>query len=192
MTIFDFATVAVSFILGLAVTYLLESMVEAFRARRTCRLDWLPFVWVVCVLVHQFQFWWALYELNSMPSMSVGVFSLLLVLAGLLFLAGAMVLPSGEAEYPADLALYFSIDGSWGAGAIALFNLSAVGANVILFGVAITNVVNLLNLGLGAIAVVVAVMRSRRWLVSLTFAYVVLLVLVTMAATPAVYQSTGG
>ena len=65
--------------------------------------------------------------------MSVGIFSLLLLLAGLLFLAGALVLPSGEAEYPADLAEYFTIDGSWGAGAIALFNFTALVAIVITF-----------------------------------------------------------
>jgi hypothetical protein len=192
MTVFDFATVAVSFILGLAVTYLLESMVEAFRARRTSRLDWLPFVWAVCVLVHQFQFWWALYELNEMPSLSIVIFSLLLYLSSLLFLAGAMVLPSGEAEYPQDLARYFSIDGSWGASAIALYNLSAVLANVVLFEVPVSDTTNLLNLGLCAIAVLVAVRQERIWLVWLTLAYVALQIVGTIAATPAVYTSTGG
>jgi hypothetical protein len=192
VTVFDFATVAVSFILGLAVTYLLESIVQAFRARRTCRLDWLPFVWAAGVLVHQFQFWWALYELNTMPSMSVSIFSLLLVLAGVLFLAGALVLPSGETEYPNDLGEYFTTDGSWGAGAVALYNFVAVLANVVLFDVRVTNPVNLLNLCLVVIAVLVVATRARTWQVALTIAYVVVLVYVEIIATPAVYDSSVG
>lgn len=192
MSAFEYATVAVSFILGLAVTYLLGSMVEAFRARRHCRLDWLPFVWAICVLVQQFQFWWALYEVNNMPLISVGVFSTLLFLAGLLFLSGALVLPSGEAKYPANLAEYFTVDGSWGAGALALFNLSAVAANIAIFDVEITETVNVLNLCLSAIATLVALTRARIWMVSLTLAYVAILVFATSEATIPVYESTTG
>jgi hypothetical protein len=191
MTIFDFATVAVSFILGLAVTYLLESIVEAFRARRRCRLDWLPFVWAACVLVQQFQFWWALYELNGMPSLSVGRFSLLLMLAALLFLAGALVLPSGESDYPEDLANYFSSDGSWGVAALALFNLSAVAINVLLFDTPLTDTVNQRNLILLVITVSVAITRSRRWQVGLTGVYVIALAAAEIAATRPVYENLG-
>lgn len=192
MTVFDFATVAVSFILGLAVTYLLESIVQAFRARRNCRLDWLPFVWAGCVLVQQFQFWWALYELNTMPSMSVGIFTLMLALAGVLFLAGALVLPSGEAEYPDDLSKYFTTDGSWGAGAVALYNFMAVAANVIIFHAAVGHPGNLLNLSLVVIAVLVVATRVRIQQVALTVAYVVVLALEGIVATPAVYENTVG
>ncbi len=192
MTVFEFATVAVSFILGLAVTYLLESMVQAFRARRACRLHWLPFVWVGFVLVHQFQFWWALYEIHTMPSISVGIFGLLLFLSGLLFLAGALVLPSGEAEYPEDLAAYFITDGSWGVGAVALFNFMAVVTNVLLFGTPAIETANLLNLALVVIAVLVVVTRVRAWQIGLTFTYFVVLVIAEVAATTTVYTNTGG
>jgi len=190
MNVFDFSTVAVSFILGLAVTYLLESMVGAFRARRTCRLHWLPFVWVGCVLVQQFQFWWALYDLNTMPSISVGIFTMLLLLSGLLFLAGALVLPSGEAEYPSDLQEYFIMDGSWAAATLALYNVSAVAANVIIFDAPVVEFVNLINLAMVAVAAAVALVRSRNWLIVLTLAYVAALALAAVMATSAVYEST--
>ncbi len=192
MSVFGFVTVAVSFILGLAVTYLLESLVGAFRSRRACRLHWLPFVWAGSVLVHQFQFWCALYEVNNMHSISVGVFSLLLVLAGLLFLAGALVLPSGEEQYPEDLAEYFTTDGSWGVGAIALFNLIAVLINNLLFDVSMLDPVNLLNLALVVIAGLVVVSQTRKWQVVLTLAYLAVLMLTEIAATTTVYWNPDG
>lgn len=192
MTIFDFSLVAVSLLLGLAVSYLLESLVDVFRARHRCRLDWIPFVWTGCILMQQFQFWWALYELHTMSSMSVGVFSLLLLLSGMLFLAGALVLPSGETEYPDDLGIYFNTDGSWAAAALALFNLIGVGANTILFGEQITSTVNILNLGLVVIALLVAFTHNRVWQVGLTGGYVVLLVLTEIIASRTVYIDTVG
>lgn len=192
MTIFDFAMVAVSLILGLAISYLLESIVDVFRARRRCRMDWIPFVWTGCVLVQQLQFWWALYDLNTILSLSVGVFSLLLCLAGLLFLAGALVLPSGEAEYPDDLWVYFNTDGSWAAAALALFNFMAIGANTLLFGGQITNTVNILVFVLVLISSLVAVTRKRAWQMGLTAGYVIVLVFTEIVATRAVYINTGG
>ena len=187
MTIFEFATVAVSLILGLAVSYLLESLVGVFRMRRRCRMDWIPFVWAGCVFVHQFHFWWALYEVHSMPLLSVGMFTLLLLLAGLLFLAGALVLPSGESEYPDDLGVYFNTDGSWAVAALALFNMMAVAINILLFDSPITETANLLNLVLVVIAVFVAITRTRMWQTGLTGAYVIVLVFVEIAATQVVY-----
>ncbi len=190
MSVFDFATIAVSFILGLAVTYLLESIVNAFRARRTCRLHWLPFTWAGFVLLHLFQFWWALYEVNGMLSISVGVFSLLLFLSALLFLAGALVLPSGEIEYPKDLAEYFFTDGSWGVGAIGLFNLTAILANVLLFKASMLDSVNLLNMLLVVIAVLVVVTRTQVWQIRLTIAYFMVLIFTEFTATISVYTNT--
>ncbi|NIV49407.1 MAG: hypothetical protein GWN46_22710, partial [Gammaproteobacteria bacterium] len=45
MTAFEFLSVALSFVLGLAVTLLLTSLLSAFRARHKTKLDWVPFVW---------------------------------------------------------------------------------------------------------------------------------------------------
>lgn len=191
MTIFDFAMVAVSLILGLAISYLLESVVNVFRMRHRCQMDWIPFVWTGCVLVQQFQFWWALYELNTISSLSVSVFSLLLFLAGLLFIAGALVLPSGETEYPNDLGVYFNTDGSWAAAALALFNLTAVGTNVLLFATPITNTANIFNLMLVIIALLVAFTQKRAWQAVLTVGYVIALTAGEILATKSGYIDTG-
>jgi hypothetical protein len=54
MTHFEFLSVALSFVLGLAVTVLLTSLLTAFRARRKTRMSWLPLTWAFYVLVIQF------------------------------------------------------------------------------------------------------------------------------------------
>lgn len=54
MSSFEFLSVALSFVLGLAVTLLLTSFLIAFRARRKTRLRWLPLTWAFYVLIMQF------------------------------------------------------------------------------------------------------------------------------------------
>lgn len=189
MSIFEFSTVAVSLILGLAVACVLESLVTAFRARRTCKLDWIPFLWVAFVLMHQFQFWWALYEINSAPVMSLGVFISLLYLSGVLFVAGALVLPNSDENYPEDLGHYFTTDGSWAALAIALYNFSAIIANRVIFHAPIIDPVNLFNVALGTVALAVGATRSRSLQVMLTFGYAVLIMTGIFMASSLSYES---
>lgn len=57
MTHFEFLSVALSFVLGLAVTVLLTSLLTAFRARRMTRISWLPLTWAVYILIVQFDVW---------------------------------------------------------------------------------------------------------------------------------------
>jgi hypothetical protein len=155
MTHFEFLTVALSFVLGLSVTVLLTSLLNAFRARRKLRLSWLPLAWATFILVIQFDVWWELYGLSSMHTWSVGAFVLLLLLALLLFVAGGLILPTGIGDYPEDLDEYFQDDGRWAIAVIAAFNLTAIIANYALFDVSILDPMNTWNMIAIAIAVVV-------------------------------------
>jgi hypothetical protein len=160
MTQFEFLTVALSFVLGLAVTVLLTSLVTAFRSRRKTRMSWLPFAWAVYVLVMQFDTWWEIYGLVSMESWSVGAFILLLLLALLLFLAGALVLPTGVGDYPEDLDEYFVEDGRWGVVVVAAFIVTGIIANVVLFNFPLFGNMNIWNaLALGLITILIATKR---------------------------------
>ena len=151
MTQFEFLSVALSFVLGLAVTVLLTSLVNAFRFRRKARMSWLPLTWAAYVLVMQFDLWWELYGLESIQSWSVGAFIVLLLLALLLFAAGALILPTGTGDYPDDLDEYFREDGRWGVAVIAAFDIIAIIANVALFNIppfGSMNIWNVVSIGL--------------------------------------------
>jgi len=68
MTASEFLSVALSFVIGLAVTYLLTSLLSLIRERRTCCPDWLPLLWAFYIFGYQVQYWWASFELSSAPA----------------------------------------------------------------------------------------------------------------------------
>ena len=156
MSPFEFLTVALSFVLGLAVTLLLMSFLDAFRARHVTRMSWVPLTWAAYVLVMQFDLWWEVYGLSSLDKWSVGAFVLLLVVALSLFAAGGLVLPAGSNEYPPDLGHYFAEDGRWGVGMVVVFLIVGSVANVALFDLDVFGSMNLFNaVGLALATVVV-------------------------------------
>lgn len=187
MTPFEFLSVALSFVLGLAVTLLLTSLLAAFRNRRRTKLDWIPFVWAVYVLVFQFQYWWAIWELVALPQWSVATFALVLGLAALLFVAGGLVLPSGGGDYPKDLRSYFEEDGKWGVGAMAGYGVAAIVGNVVLFEGSVLTPLHYLAAAEAVCGVVVVFARGRRARVAATVLFGVLTCFSVVRATTFVY-----
>lgn len=161
MSQFEFLSVALSFVLGLAVTLLLTSFLIAFRARHRTRLGWLPLTWAFYVLVMQFDLWWEVYGLSSMKRWSAGSFVLLLVLALSLFAAGGLVLPSATDDYPTDLDQYFDEHGRWAVGMVAAFLVAGSVANVVLFGLDPFGSMNMLN-AVGLVLAVAAILARQR------------------------------
>lgn len=160
MTPFEFLSVALSFVLGLAVTVLLTSLLTAFRARRKTRMSWLPVTWAAYVLVMQFDTWWEVHSLVSMESWSAAAFVQLLLVALVLFAAGGLVLPTGLSDYPEDLDKYFQEDGRWAVAVVAAFQLIVIVANVSLFDIGIFGLMNIWNML--AIAITAVVIGTKR------------------------------
>jgi len=187
MTAFEFLSVALSFVLGLAVTLLLTSLLDAFRARRSTNMDWLPFVWAGYTMLWQFQYWWAIYLANAAPRWTVAMFSMLLLLAALLFLAGGLVLPRGASGYPSDLRAWFDVDGRWGVVALSVYMVAAVFVNVTLFGESAADRANLAAVGLAVTGGGLAAARSRTARVTLTLVFGILTLITLVWATPTAY-----
>jgi hypothetical protein len=160
MTHFEFLSVAISFVLGLAVTVLLTSLLAAFRNRQKTRMSWLPLTWAAYLLVIQFETWWEVYGLVSMESWSAGAFVLLLLLAVLLFAAGGLVLPTGLGDYPDDLGAYFQHDGRWAVAVVTAYHVTAIIANTTLFDVDVFGLMNIWNML--SIAITVVVISAKR------------------------------
>ncbi len=161
MTHFEFLSVALSFVLGLAVTVLLTSLLTAFRNRRKTRMSWLPLTWAAYLLAIQFDIWWEVYGLVSMESWTAGAFVLLLLIAVLLFAAGGLILPTGLGDYPEDLDEYFQHDGRWAVAIVAAFHITAIIANTALFDVDIFGPMNIWNIVAIVITVVVIGAKQR-------------------------------
>ena len=171
MSQFEFLTVALSFVLGLAITVLLSALITVFRNRGKTKISWLPLTWAAYILVTEFEVWWELYGLVATNSWSVWAFILLLLLALFLFAAGSLVLPSGGEPYPEDLGTYFNEDGKWGVGLIAAFQLTALVANISLFDVPPLGLMNLWNLVAIAMIVTLVAAKQRRLQIAVTTIY---------------------
>ena len=94
MSGFEILTITFSFIVGLGMAQVLRSVGHVIRERDRISLHWIPFSAAVLILFFQIQFWFGLAVINSLlEQWAWPVYSLVLSLAVLIFLAGATVLP---------------------------------------------------------------------------------------------------
>lgn len=162
MSPFEFLSVALSFVLGLAVTYLLSSLLSVFRERRTCRPDWLPLLWAGYIFAWQVQYWWVIYPLRVAETWTFSGFCLLFLLTIILFAAGGLVLPQNAREHEEGLRIYFEKDGRWGVLVMSLYFLLAPLVNARFFDAPVTHPRNLAIMGVGVFGLFFPALRSRR------------------------------
>jgi len=187
MTAFEFLSVALSFVIGLAVTYLLTSLLSLIRERRTCRPDWLPLLWAFYVFGYQVQYWWAFFELSRTETWSLKVFLALLLYAVLLFTAGGLVLPNDAAGHSEGLRVYFERDGRLGVLVLNVYLLIGPIFNVRLWGVPLIDPVNLSLMGVGLFGVSFLLLRSRRLQVAHTIIWGTVAVPLFIVLSPTAY-----
>ena len=159
-----------SLILGLGVTRLLLGFVTVFRIRASAPVDWLPLAWAGILFAEHIQFWWAINSLTSIQkSFSFGEFLVLILLPLLLFLSGALVLPSRSEDETQGIRQYFERDGRYGLLPFALYLTIAFLVDMIYFQAPLAGVTSL-NLLLTAATVAVFAARSRRVQAAITLA----------------------
>ncbi len=163
MSVFEFISVALSFVIGLGIARLLTAVVALFRARRRVRLHWMPLVWAAMIFLWMIQYWWAIFELSLIiQDWEMWRFAFLLLLALLLFAAAAMSLPTRPGVDAASLLEDFEQNGRWGLIVLVTYFTVAITANWMLFGIALVSPMNLLNASLTVFPIVVLVTRNLR------------------------------
>ncbi len=94
MSGFEILTITFSFIVGLGVAQVLQSVAYVVREKRQISLHWIPFSVAAMILFFQIQFWFGLAVVNDLiVQWTWPVYGLMLLLAILVFLSGATVLP---------------------------------------------------------------------------------------------------
>ena len=102
MSELELITLTLSLILGLSMAQLLSAGAMAFRARRECRLHWIPLCWATAIFLLHVQFWFVVYDLDSIvPAWTWDWYGPVLLLAVLLFSSGALILPTRARELAA-------------------------------------------------------------------------------------------
>jgi hypothetical protein len=182
MTPFEYISVALSFVSGLAVAIVLTSAVRAFRARGRTEMDWIPFVWAMCIVLIQFQTWWSMLAYRSVVEWTFGQFGLLVLQMLTFFVASALVLPDDSGDYPDSLRTYFDRDGKWAVAAMATQFALSVSINIVLGSLSLLDPFHLLHLAL--LAPCLALLSSSRRTVTVMGTVVFgVVTLVAMAVT---------
>lgn len=104
----EYLVVFLSFIVGLGLTELLQSLRELIQPHRRVRWHPLPLTWVVIVFLAVAQHWWAFYDITLEPVwQNYFAFLILLSSAISLYLVCAFALPSAEAGDEIDLEQFY-------------------------------------------------------------------------------------
>jgi hypothetical protein len=121
---FDYLTVLISIVLGLAITNVLTRLALVMQARQRTNFYWPPIAWAIWIFFIAVQHWWSQWSWRRSPEPSFGGFWLQLLTPVLLFLISALVLPDREVDGKLDLEDWYFYNRRWFFG--LLFFVPAV------------------------------------------------------------------
>jgi hypothetical protein len=184
MNAFDYLTVLISIVLGLAIANVLAGLGTVITARERVDFYWPPIAWAIWLFFISAQHWWAEWGVRHTLQWNFGTFWLQLLTPVDLFLLAALVLPPRDASGKLDLGAWYFRNRAWFFGLLFLLPAIAIAEELARTG----RMHSPLNLAfLIAFEVVIAfayVLKSRRaqeWIAVLamfmTAAYVALLYL---------------
>ena len=189
MTIFEYVIATLLWVAGLAITRLLGDAADTFRTRHLIKLHWIPLAWVGLVFVWQMQFLWAVFELGQLIKVwSVFRFGILILMAILLFVAGALVVPRTTDDQGANAWEQFLGDGRWALVFLAGFFLLAFLSNPILFDIPLWETDNLLDLVLCVILLAVQFTHRKAVWAGATVLFAGISTVALILLTPVAYQ----
>jgi len=188
MKIFEYIIAMLLIVLGLGITQLLNDAVGTFRRRHTIRMHWIPVAWSALVFLWQMQYLWAIFELDTLiRSWTAAKFVVLLLMALLLFVAGALVVPKADDDQGSDAWRQFLDDGRWSLIALALFFFLAFLSNPVLFGIPLWEPDNVMDLILGLVLFVAQFFRSEKAWGRTTLLFTLLSIAALAMLSPSVY-----
>jgi len=182
MTAFDYLTVLISIVLGLAIANVLARLAGAITARERVDFYWPPVAWAIWLFFIAAQHWWAQWGLRHTQQWSFGVFWLQLLTPVDLFLLSALVLPERAQDERLDLGEWYFRNRRWFFAVMFFLPALSIAEEIARSG----RVASPLNLGflllfeaVIAVAYVLPSRRAQEWITAqamlMTVAYVALL-----------------
>lgn len=113
MDAFNYLSVLLSLILGLAITQILMGFRGLMQSRSRLVTYWPTVLWSILVLVIAVQSWWAMFGLRHTTDWTFLVFAVVLLQTIVVYLLAALVLPDFFGEAPVDLRVYFYAQRTW-------------------------------------------------------------------------------
>jgi hypothetical protein len=127
MDAFNYLSVLISIVLGLAITQLLQGYRTMLIARSRIDLYGAPFGWAALLLIVGVQMWWSMFGLSHHGQWTFLQFAAVLLQVVLLYLLAALVFPDVGADQRLDLRQHYFDQAPWFFGfGMALLVVSVV------------------------------------------------------------------
>ena len=130
---FEYLSVLISIVLGLALTQLLTGVGRLIQARSRVRPYWPALVWAGSLLLIIVQSWWAMFDLRDHESWTFLSFTLILLHPTFLYLMSVLALPGDDAEV-IDLKANYYAQAPWFFGSAVVVILLSLLRSVVLDG----------------------------------------------------------
>ncbi|HTQ12302.1 MAG TPA: hypothetical protein VMH86_00400 [Rhizomicrobium sp.] len=134
MTAFDYLSVLLSIVLGLAITQLLAGFAALVRARGRMAMYWPVPVQMAAVFLISVQLWWALFPLHEMRRWTFAHFFIVLMQPVSVYMMAAFITPDLAGEGRFDLREIYFRERPWYFGSILLALAVSLVKNVLVSG----------------------------------------------------------
>ena len=138
MTQHEYVFIAVSIILGLAITRLLSAVAGLIRVHRHVVFHWATALWAISIMLFILQLWWVGWELRTFSDWTIIDFFALVIGAIFIYGAAELALPKEDYDISDDSELDFIAHShSLGRGsALSMLGYFCIGphVNITLFG----------------------------------------------------------
>jgi hypothetical protein len=134
MTQHEYVFVAISIILGLALTRLLHTVGMLIRAHRKVTFHWSTSMWGICVMTYSLQFWWVGWDLRSLETWSFSNFAILIACSIFVYGAAEMALPVPDGNDELDFLQHSQGLGRLSALSMLLYFMVGPYINIAMFG----------------------------------------------------------
>src|SRR5580698_3259213 len=114
---FEYLSVMISIVLGLAVAHVLGSLARVINNRDQTIMYWPSLLWSVTLLLLVAQLWWADASLRTHTTWSFGAFLVLLAQPAALYLLCALIIPVPDAANAFDMRAAYVRNRPWFLGA---------------------------------------------------------------------------
>jgi hypothetical protein len=163
MTQHEYVFVALSIILGLAITRLLHTVSMLIRAHNVVTFHWSSALWALCVMTYSLQFWWVGWGLRGIEEWTFVDFAILT--AGSIFLYGAaeMALPVPGSDRTLNFLEHSQGLGRLSALSLVLYFMVGPYVNISLFKSPVVPSLTVPAIGMIVLALMVTLPRGFLW-----------------------------
>jgi hypothetical protein len=163
MSQFEYLSVLVSIIVGLAITQLLSGAARLIQLRRRLSADATTLCWMALLFLINTQMWWAAFERRDASDWNFFSFLLYLLMPIIGFLLSYLLVPQGEDAADIDLAANFAGNRPWFFALLALLPCVSMIEETLRVGTLAGNGDTAFRVAFAALALVASRVRNPRF-----------------------------